>query len=85
MFHNSRAMKQDLVDFITAHVTGHRVAFDLSNVKGDGSVTVRFRSSTEESSDELSYRFHAALNARMMDFVQTDDNKFRVPLAQFAV
>lgn len=83
MIHDSRRLVQNLIDFISANVTPHGTAFDVSGVKGDGTVAVRFRSSIVESSNELAYRFGAALNARKLQFVQTDDCKFRLALAQF--
>jgi hypothetical protein len=81
--HNAKSLTKALVSFILENATGHRTSFDVSDVKGDGTVFVRFRSSPHDPAVVLAEGFSRALNARNMAFVQTDDNKFRLPLEQF--
>jgi hypothetical protein len=83
MVHNSKALLKSLEQFILDNVTGHRSAFEVSGVKQDGTVFVRFRSSPVESSLQLAFNFIHALNNRNAQFVQTDDCKFRLALDQF--
>jgi len=83
MVANSKALIQVLLQFILGVVTGHRTSIRLSPVHNDGTVVVRFISSPNESAIELSYRFVEQLNRRRLDFTQTDDTKFRVPIGQF--
>lgn len=83
--HNSKALTKTLVDFILANVTRHRTSFEVSDVKRDGTVFVRFRSSPRDPAICLAESFCDALNARGFFFVQTDDTKFRMALDQFAL
>jgi len=83
MVHNSKALIQVLLQFILKVVTGHRTAVEVSPVKADGTVFIKFRSSPVESASELSYRFVEQLNLKRIQFVQTDDHKFRLALDQF--
>lgn len=82
--HNSKARTQALVAFILGNVTGHRSAFEVSDVKGDGTVFVRFRSSPHEPAITLAEAFRDALGGSGLLFVQTEDTKFRLALDQFA-
>lgn len=81
--HNSKALTQALTQFILANATGHRTSFEVSDVKQDGTVFVRFRSSPHEPAIFLAEQFRNALNARGLLFVQTEDTKFRLALDQF--
>jgi|SRR6478609_1046831 len=84
--HNSRAKLRALEGFIAralSHVTGDRAAFELSDVKGDGTVFVRFRSTDKVSSIFLAETFRDALNGLSIQFEQTDDTKFRASLDAF--
>ena len=56
-FSNARAHKKLLVKFILENVTGHRTSFEIGPIKGDGRVTVGFRSSTVDSASDLVKRF----------------------------
>lgn len=81
--HNSKALTKALIDFILANATGHRTSFEVSDVKQDGTVFVRFRSSPHDPAICLAESFRDALNARGLLFVQTEDTKFRLALDQF--
>jgi hypothetical protein len=83
MVHNSKALIQVLINFILTLVTSCRTAVEVSPVKQDGTVFIKFRSSPQESASELSYRFVEQLNLKKVQFVQTDDHKFRLALDQF--
>jgi len=85
MVHDSRARTQALVQFIMENVVGHRSAFEVSDVKQDDTVFVRFRSYLKWSAMELSEDFNHALWAHRKDFVQTGDVQFRLRLDQFPV
>jgi hypothetical protein len=82
--HNSKALIKVLIDFILANVTGHRTSFEVSDVKRDGTVFVRFRSSPHDPAIYLAEAFRDALSGRGLQFVQTEDTKFRLALDQFA-
>ena len=83
MVHDSKRLIRTFIDFVSANVSGHRTSFEVSDVKRDGTICVRFRSSPVDSSLELASRFAAAMTQATKDFVQTDDNKFRLALDQF--
>lgn len=83
MVHDSKRLTQALIDFIMSNVSGHRTSFEVSGPKRDGTICVRFRSSPVDSSLELSFRFADVMTRATKDFVQTDDNKFRLALGQF--
>jgi hypothetical protein len=84
--HNARAKLRALEGFVARsvqHLTGDRNAFQLSDVKGDGTVFVRFRSTDKVSSINLAETFRDALNGLSIRFEQTDDTKFRASLDAF--
>lgn len=81
--HNSKALAKALEAFILANVTGHRTSFDVSDVKQDGTVFVRFRSTPHDPAIFLAETFRDALSGRGLQFVQTEDTKFRLALDQF--
>ena len=83
MVHRSTAHKKALTKFIMDAVIGHRTAFDVSDVKQDGTVFVKFRSYMSWSSDTLSRDFNRALHGAEKKFTQTDDRTFRLALDQF--
>lgn len=83
MVHNSKARVQALATFIMDAVIGHRTAFDVSDVKQDGTVFVKFRSYMSWSSATLSRDFNRALHGAQKKFTQTDDRTFRLALDQF--
>lgn len=75
---------KSLEAFIMPAVTHWRFAFEISDVKSDGTVFVRFRSTANQSSISLAEAFRDALSGLGMLFEQTDDNKFRLALDQFS-
>lgn len=81
--HNAKARTKALEAFILENVTGHRTSFEVSDVKQDGTVFVRFRSSPHTPAIVLAESFSGSLGARGLQFVQTDDTKFRLALDQF--
>lgn len=84
MVHNSRSLVRTLEAFIVGNVSSAPRSFSVSDPKADGSVTVRFRSSAAVSALELSDVFGAALVGTGRCFKRTDDDRFRLPLGQFA-
>lgn len=82
--HDSKARTKALVQFILANATGHRTSFEVSDVKADGTVFVRFRSSPHVPAIVLAESFRDALNGLKLQFVQTEDTKFRLALDQFS-
>lgn len=83
MVHNSKQRVKALEDFIYANVIGHRTAFQVSDVKQDGTVFVRFRSAHIWSAMDITRSFTQELTRLGKAFVQTDDNKVRLALDQF--
>lgn len=85
MIHNSKQLTRNVHAFIRTHVTMDG-CYDVSDVKQDGTVFIRFRSSETRSSMEHAELFNRALHSLVTgEWVQTDDRTFRVPLEQFAV
>lgn len=82
--HDCRARAKALAQFIIERADCHRTSFELSDVKGDGTVFVRFRSSTQAPAIVHAESFRDALNAGGILFDQTEDTKFRLALDQFA-
>lgn len=83
MVHNSKARIKALEQFIIQNVCEERSSFEVSDVKRDGTVFVRFRSITEVSATHAMTAFQDAMNESKKDYVITDVNKVRLPLAQF--
>ncbi len=83
MVPHGKARLKALEQFILANATVYSSAFEISDVKGDGTVFVRFRSSPVYSAISIAEAFRDALNGHKLQFVQTDDNKFRLALDQF--
>lgn len=84
LVHGSKARTKALVRFILDNVSGHRTSFEVSPVKGDGTVFVRFRSSPHDPAIFLAEAFRDALGGHGLRFVQTEDTKFRLALDQFS-
>lgn len=57
--------------------------FKVSDVKQDGTVFVRFRSTETDAAITITERVRDVLNQQGYDFTQTDDVTFRLPLEQF--
>lgn len=72
-----------LKQFILDEVLANKQCFEVSDVKGDGTVFVRFRSVTEASASTLAQSFCEAFDAHDVQFTQPEDCKFRLPLCQF--
>lgn len=81
--HDSKVRTRTLVQFILENVTGRYVSFDVSGVKRDGTVFVRFRSTPHDPAIILAKSFRDALNGHGLLFLQTEDTKFRLALDQF--
>lgn len=82
--HGSKARTKALEQFILSNVVGHRTAFEVSDVKADGTVFIRFRSYMDWSAMYLTSCFTQSLTrAGHLTFTQTDDNKVRLDLAHF--
>ena len=71
------ALKQVLVTTL-----GHSTAkvVEMSDVKRDGTVFLRFKSTTEVSAIEATEAFGRHLMGTGAAFMQTDDNRIRMPL-----
>lgn len=83
MVPNSKERMHALEVFIFHHVTIAWSCFEVSDVKKDGTVFVKFRSGPGATASELSRRFSKALLDTGYQFVQPEDVKFRLPLTQF--
>jgi hypothetical protein len=83
MVHNSKALITAFKDQVLPHVSTEAGAFVISGPSKEGELFLRVKSTETESSDELAFRFIAAMNSFGRMFTQTDDNKFRFPLNQF--
>ena len=82
-FHNSRAQVHHLEDLILSDVVGFHAAFEVSDVKQDGTVFVKFRSHHERAASEMTRRFCKALRDTGRQWQQTADNMVRLALDQF--
>ena len=60
-----------------------RSTYDVSDVKADGTVFVRFKSSMYCSGVDLATAFRIEMQLRGMSFFQVEENKFRVAIDQF--
>jgi hypothetical protein len=89
MVHHSNARIQNLTKFILHNVADYKSHFEVSDVKQDGTVFVRFKSveagTYRGTASELAGRFFRALTEARYTFVQVDVGKFRLPLDQFQV
>jgi len=83
MVPNSSYKQQVLKSLLKASLPSG--SFETAGPKADGTMFIRVRSTEEASADHLSYQLIDAFNKLKLDFTQTDDNKFRVPLNQFEV
>lgn len=84
MVRNGKALSGALVAFILENVTGHRTSFEVSDIKGDGTVFVKFRSSPVDSASELVERFCEALEDTDHLYMQTAECQVRLAVAQFS-
>jgi hypothetical protein len=81
MVHHSKSRRQNLTKFIMANVAD--AAFEVSDVKRDGSVFVRFRTHLGCPGATMAADFSAALRRGMFQFTQTSDIQIRLTLDQF--
>ncbi len=84
MVHHAKARTQALSKFILDNVVGHKTAFEISDVKQDGTVFVKFRSYMEWPAMSLASDFNRALCRSNLLFTQTSDKQIRLALDQFA-
>lgn len=83
MVHDSKARLRVLNAFIRDAVPGATV--EVSDVKRDGTVFVRFKSGRGSPCDHAVATFVQALRNNGHAFVPHDENQIRLPLQQFAV
>lgn len=83
MVAHRKALTTELVSFIMSNVVGHRTAFEVSDVKRDGTVFVKFRSYMNWAGADLAAEFNRALWKDGKLFTQTSDVQFRLRLDQF--
>ena len=83
MVANSRSRTRNLVLFVMDNVTRERTCFDVSSVKQDRSVFVKFRSNSMISASEFVRRFIEALERHNLTYVQFEATKFRLAIDQF--
>ncbi len=74
-FPNARAHEKLLVQFILVNVTGHRTSFEVGPIKGDGTVTVGFRSSPVDSASDHVKRFCGRLVGTDTQFRDHQDHR----------
>lgn len=83
MVHNSKAKIEALVTFVKEATSAPNNSFEVSDVKQDGSVFVRFRSSDTRSASDYADTMNVALTRAGRPFEQTTDVRLRVPLDGF--
>jgi hypothetical protein len=83
MVHHSSARINALINFIIEHTKTDKSTFQVSDVKRDGTVFVKFRSSSTIPALFLAECFNRALWSANMQFTQTTDVQFRLSLDQF--
>ena len=83
--HNGKARLKALTALILEQVTGHRTSFEISDIKADGTVFVRFRSSPVDPASFLVGEFTSFLEARGVTYTRPDDTRFRFAIDELAV
>jgi len=83
MVHNSKALTKALAAFITDNIGIPSGAFEVSDVKQDGTVFVKFRSYRDWPASMLAQDFAGGLTNHAKLFVQTTNVQFRLALDQF--
>jgi len=79
--HNSRRLLKELNALLLgAHSS---CQFETSDVRKDGTVIVKCRSTTNASAVETAERMAFDLTMCCIDFTQVDDVRLSVPIAQF--
>lgn len=84
MVHDSKSRVRTLAGFITENVKCRKSVFDISAVKRDGTVFVRFTSSTVDPASWYVRLFREALVASGRVFEEPGLCQFRLALDQFA-
>jgi hypothetical protein len=84
MVHDSKARVRTLAEFILCHVTHIKSAFNISAVKRDGTVFVKFTSSTVDPASWYVRRFREELVASGRQFEEPGPCQFRLALDQFS-
>lgn len=82
--HGAKARTTTLVRFIMENVTNRRSAFEVSDVKSDGTVFVKFRSSPVDSASDLTRRFRVSLEGTNRRFEAVSTTQVRLALDQFS-
>ncbi len=80
--HNSNARIQNLELLINMEGVPRR-SFQVSDVKQDGMVFVKFKSDDDATSAERACHFTALMCRLGKEFMQVDDRMFRLALSQF--
>ena len=83
MVHNSKARTRALISFLLEEVIENQQAYEVSDVKQNGTVFVRFRSVTEAAATASACAFQDALEAFGARFQRPEEHKFRLALEQF--
>ena len=81
----SKSRVRTLTGFIREHVSHNTSVFDISGVKADGTVFVKFTSSTVDPASWYVRLFREALVASNRQFEQPAPCQFRLALDQFEV
>lgn len=80
----ARSLHDQLERFIRERITdGHSGCFEVSTVKRDGTVFVRFKSVGDRPATFLVERFVCELGRDGLSYVQIDNVRFRLALDQF--
>ena len=83
MVHDSKLRLRCLNSMLADALPGG--SFEVSGVKADNTVFIRVTSTTMMTATHAAFELIATFNALGYKFVQTADNKFRIPLEQVQV
>lgn len=83
MVHDSHRLLTALDAFIRERVTPNRHAYEVSDVKSDGTVFIKFRSAGDMSADGHATVFTQALSTKAYLFTRPTAVQFRLALDQF--
>jgi hypothetical protein len=83
MVHNSKARISNLKTFIQMQVCPQQALFEVSDVKQDGTVTVKFRSGGHVAATELARRFIEMMEVTSRRLYGVSDVQFKLALDQF--
>lgn len=87
MVHHSKARVQALEQLILSNIIAQRAAFDISGIKRDNTVFVKFKSSpaAAKAACVLAQEFSHALLLLGVSFTRPDDHLVRLDLQQVPV